>query len=50
MIFVIILLGVLISIGVSILTFILKFNKEMDVIKKYSNELDMQIENINNKS
>lgn len=49
MIFVIILLGIIIGIAVSIITFIVKMNKEMEVIKKYTNELDMQIENENNK-
>lgn len=47
--FVIILLGIIIGIAVSIITFILKFNKEMDVIKRYSDELDIQIENRKNK-
>lgn len=50
MIFVVILLGIVIGIGVSIATFIFKMNKEMEVIKKYSNDLDMQIEKIDNKS
>lgn len=51
MIFVVILLGIVICIGgVTIATFIFKMNKEMEVIKKYSNDLDVQIENINNKS
>ena len=49
MMFIVILLGIVIGIGVSIATFIFKMNKEMDVIKKYSNDLDMQIENINKK-
>ena len=49
MIFVVILLGILCGIGVTIATFIFKMNKEMEVIKKYSNDLDMQIENINKK-
>lgn len=48
--FIIILLGIIIGIAVSIITFIVKMNKEMEVIKKYSNELDIQIEKINNKS
>ena len=49
MIFVIILLGIIIGIAVSIITFIVKMNKEMDVIKRYSDELDIQIENRKNK-
>lgn len=48
--FIIILLGIIIGIAVSIITFIVKMNKEMEVIKRYSDELDIQIENINNKS
>lgn len=48
--FIIILLGIIIGIAVSIITFIVKMNKEMDVIKRYSDELDIQIEKINNKS
>ena len=46
MIFVVILLGIVISIGVAIATFIFKMNKEMEVLKKYGSELDMQIENM----
>jgi MFS superfamily sulfate permease-like transporter len=49
MIFVVILLGIVIGIGVTIATFIFKMNKEMEVIKKYSNDLDVQIEKINEK-
>ena len=49
MMFVIILLGIIIGIAVSIITFIFKMNKEMEVIKKYSNDLDIQIEKINEK-
>jgi MFS superfamily sulfate permease-like transporter len=47
--FVIILLGIIIGIAVSIITFIFKMNKEMEVIKKYTNDLDIQIEKINEK-
>jgi MFS superfamily sulfate permease-like transporter len=47
--FIIILLGIIIGIAVSIITFIVKMNKEMDVIKRYSDELDIQIEKINKK-
>lgn len=47
MIFVIILLGIIIGIAVSIITFIFKMNKEMEVIKRYNDELDIQIEKIN---
>lgn len=47
--FIIILLGIIIGIAVSIITFIVKMNKEMDVIKRYSDELDIQIENRKNK-
>ncbi len=49
MIFVVILLGIVIGMGVTIATFIFKMNKEMEVIKKYSNDLDVQIEKINEK-
>lgn len=47
--FIIILLGIIIGIAVSIITFIVKMNKEMDVIKRYSADLDIEIENLNNK-
>jgi MFS superfamily sulfate permease-like transporter len=47
--FIIILLGIIIGIVVSIITFIVKMNKEMDEIKRYSDELDIQIEKINKK-
>jgi MFS superfamily sulfate permease-like transporter len=47
--FIIILLGIIIGIAVSTITFIVKMNKEMDVIKRYSDELDIQIEKINKK-
>ena len=49
MIFVVILLGIVISIGVSIAIFIFKMNKEMEVLKKYGSELDAEISELNNR-